>query len=93
MNDKEAARRGEKPGGDKKSGTKDLKVRAVLFMEQTPFGELARRAREIISRLEGTMGYRIKVVERVGRSMANQFSQTNLWRGLVCGRGGCITCN
>ena len=80
VNDKEAARRGVKPGveGDRKSGKKDLKVRAVLFIEQTPFEELARRAREILSRLEGTMGYRVKVVERVGKA--------EVWPTSSCGQ-------
>ena len=68
-------------------------MRAVLFIEKTLNGELARRTRDDFARLGMAMGYKIKVVERPGKTIANQFSHTNLWRGLVCGTEECITCN
>ena len=69
-----------------------MKTRAVIFVDQPPYGELARRLRELQTRLEPTMGYRVKVVEKTGRTIQNMFSQTNIWRGVQCGRKECITC-
>ena len=70
-----------------------LKTRAVIFLEQTPGGELARRVREQLVSLEPTLGYRLRVVERTGRSIQSIFSQTSVWSGVQCGREHCITCN
>ena len=83
---------GKKP---KKSGSSGatLKTRAVLFMEQTPGGELARRMREQLVSLEPTLGYKIRVVERTGQSIQKIFARTSVWSGLKCGREHCITCN
>ena len=72
---------------------KDLKTRAVLFLEQTPMGELAKRVREQLVRMEDILGYRIKVVERTGRSLVSCLSQAKVGQGMVCGREACVTCN
>ena len=47
-------------------GPEDRKLvtRAVLFVEQSPMGELARQVKEQIRRLEPILGYRVRVVER-----------------------------
>ena len=37
-------------------GTQRLKTRAVLFLEQTPQGEIAKRVREQLQMLEPNMG-------------------------------------
>ena len=42
--------------------------------------------------LEGIIGFRIKVVERTGRTLHSYFPLTRLWDGLECGRQDCITC-
>ena len=78
--------------GKERKGATPPKVRAVLFVEQTPLGELAKRVRELITRLEPTLGYSLKVVERTGRSITSLFGQSKLWEGLHCGRDACITC-
>ena len=52
------------------------KIRAVLFVEQNPLGELANRVRELIPRLEPTLGYSLKVVDRTGRSLSSLFGQS-----------------
>ena len=70
-----------------------LKTRAVLFLEQTPFGELATRIKEELQRLEPTLGFKIRVVERVGRSITSLFAQTSIWGGEECGRRECVTCD
>ena len=73
-------------------GKEDLKTRAVLFVPQTPMGELATRTREVLERMKEVMGFRLKVVERAGVSLQNQFSQSALWRSLPCERKECIPC-
>ena len=99
--------RGNKGGGTKKStivkggkGVKEqrggksseIKTRSVIFVEQTPHGELAKRIREVLSRLEGYMGFRIKVAERSGTSIKNMFPLNSLWEGAKCGRSNCVPC-
>ena len=77
-----------------KKGVSDLlKTRAVLFVEQTPQGELAKKMKEQLQGLEATLGYRIRVVERTGESLKNIFSQNQVYGGLECGRGSCVTCS
>ena len=49
--------------------------------------------REVLNRLEHSLGFRIKVVERTGSSLKNIFSNTNPWAGAHCGREECVTCN
>ena len=79
-------------GGAAKNN-KNLKTRAVIFVEQTPRGELAVQIREQLKNLEGLMGFKLRVVERTGRNILSNFQQTNTWKGLQCGREECITCN
>ena len=65
----------------------------MVFVEQTPGGELAARLRELFIRLEPTLGFYVKVVERTGRKLQDMFPLNNLWGGNSCGReGDCITC-
>ena len=42
--------------------------------------------------LEPTLGYKIRVVERTGRSLGSIFNQATSWGELDCGRGHCVTC-
>ena len=70
-----------------------LRTRSVLFVEQTPRGELAILLREQLQKMEQVLGYRIRVVERTGRNIMSSYPQTATWRGLQCGRVECITCN
>ena len=84
---------GQRSMNDKEVTDKELKTRSVLFVEQTPHGELARQLRELMSRLEPTLGFRIKIVERAGKSLASTFSQASIWEGSHCGRPECVTCN
>ena len=67
--------------------------RSVIFIEQTENGELATRLRELFVRLEKTVGFTIKVVERSGGSLQAMFPLNSLWDGSSCGRtNDCITC-
>ena len=71
---------------------RELELKSVLFVEQTPKGELAGRLREAMRSMEQTLGFKIKVVERTGRSLGSKFPLGNLWDGTRCGREDCVTC-
>ena len=79
-------------GGKGKWNSTELKTRTVLFVEHTPGGELAKRLREQLSRMEGLMGFKIKVVERTGTALKDLFSLSDVWSGGVCSREDCTTC-
>ena len=61
-------------------------------MEQTPEGALANKLRELLRRLEPTLGFKMKVVERTGATLRSNFPLYNLWEGTRCGREQCIPC-
>ena len=50
------------------------------------------RLRELLLRLEPTLGFTMKIVERTGASLRSHFPLYNLWEGAACGRGECIPC-
>ena len=71
----------------------NLKIRTVIFIEQTKDGKLAKLVREVVTRMESMMGFRIKVVERAGTCLKNVLPNTNPWAGEHCSRKDCVTCN
>ena len=79
-------------GKNDSHGKQNLKTRAVLFVEQTPNGELARQIKELLVRLEPIVGFKLRVVERTGRSIQSQLPQSAIWRGSQCDREHCVTC-
>ena len=56
-------------------------------MEQLPKGELAHR-----QRLERTLGFNIKTVERTGAILRTNFQLYELWENKQCGRNDSIPC-
>ena len=72
---------------------RSLRTRAVLFVEHTPKGELARRVREQLQHMGASLGFKIRVVERTGRNILTNFPQTITWKCMVCGRQECVTCH
>ena len=72
---------------------KEMRTRTVIFVEQTRDGALAKALREVATRLEGMIGFRVKVVERTGSSLRNSLPNTNPWAGqMKCGRTDCVPC-
>ena len=75
-NSKEDPRRGGTTRGEKnmektkdnnlKKGKKELSTAAVIFVDNTKDGELAKKMREVIEGLEDILGYKVKVLERSG---------------------------
>ena len=70
----------------------NIKTRSVLFVEYTKWGKLAKSLRELMSRLEKILGYKIKIVEKAGTQIRDFFPLTNLWGGIHCGRD-CPPCS
>ena len=87
---KQQTRRIQHDGGA--NNVKELKTRTILFVEQTRDGKLAKELREVFRRLEGILGFRVKVVERTGSSLKSILPNTNPWSGSSCGREKCVTC-
>ena len=70
---------------------REMKTRTVIFVEQTRDGALAKALREVATRLEGMIGFRVKVVERTGSSLRNSLPNTNPWAGqMKYGRTDCV---
>ena len=65
----------------------------MMFVEHTRGGEMAKRLRRHLGRMEDLMGFKLKIIERTGTKLKDLFSPTNIWKGSQCGRKGCITCN
>ena len=76
----------------KQKNIKELRVRTVLFVDQSPGGELAKRIREQMRAMEPTLGFRTKIVERTGATLRSKFPLASLWDGSPCGREECVTC-
>ena len=72
--------------------SEEIRTASVLFVDQTPKGELARRLRELEPRLAKITGFRIKIVERGGTKLKQALPNTNPWSGSDCGRDDCVTC-
>ena len=71
---------------------KELKTAAVLFVENTKDGELAKELREVMGRIEDILGYKVKIVERSGTPLKLMFPLSRIGEGQACSRGDCVTC-
>ena len=71
----------------------DTPVLTVLFIEQTPGGELARRLQKVEERMAAITGYRVRIAETSGSQLRRLLPNTNPWSGADCGRDQCYTCS
>ena len=76
----------------KKEATNNIQTRTVLFVENTRGGSLAKRLREVEKSKSEMVGFKTKVVERVGTKLQHLLPNTNPWKGAVYGRINCIPC-
>ena len=76
----------------RKDNKVEISTAAVIFVDNTKEGGLAREIREVLRRLEDILGYRVKVVERSGTPLKMMFPLTKIGEGQQCGRPDCITC-
>ena len=65
----------------------------VLFVDQTPGGELAKRLQKVEDRLSLITGYRVRVTETSGTQLCRVLPNTNPWKGMDCLREDCYTCS
>ena len=82
------ARGGVASGG----GGTQLPTRSVLFVENSKEGELARRLRGVVERIQHILKFRVKVVEKAGTPLRLMFPLSNIGGEDTCGRSECITC-
>ena len=75
-----------------KRSCQKLVTKSVIFVEHTPNGELARKLRDTLEKVEHHLGCKIKIVEKTGTKLKDIFPLTNLWEGSGCGRADCYTC-
>ena len=69
-----------------------LKVTTVLFVEQTPGGELAKRFRQAEFSLSGITGFKVKIVEKTGTAIKSILHNSNPWAEGFCSRSDCYPC-
>ena len=68
---------------------KELKTAAVLFVENSKGGVLARNIREVLGRIQNILGFNIKVVERARTPLRMMFPLSKIGEGKECGRKEC----
>ena len=77
---------------DPKEFKRNRQPSTVLFVEFSRGGSLQKAIREVVDRLEGLLGFSIRVTERGGTPLSSLLSNKSLWRGQECGRGECKVC-
>ena len=68
------------------------RITTVLFVEFTRGGDLQKKMRETLDRIQPMLGFRVRVAEKGGTNLESVFSNKNLWKGKECGRHNCRTC-
>ena len=76
----------------KKPNTKEIRTTTVLFVEQTPGGELANIFREKEKELSLITGFRVKIVERNGTRANQLLHKPNPWSNARCQNAKCYPC-
>ena len=71
----------------------DTPPKAVLFVQNTPNGELASDIKKIIADLRPWTGLNVKVVERGGTKIQDLLCKSNPWDNSDCSRIDCFTCS
>ena len=64
----------------------------VMFVSQTPRGELFKSLQKVENDMAKITGEKIKFVERSGTSIKDIFHKSNPWSGGNCGRKECLPC-
>jgi hypothetical protein len=65
---------------------------AVVFVEHTVNGELAKRLQKAEDEMARMTGFRIRVTEMAGSQLRRILPNTNPWQGQDCLRQGCVPC-
>ena len=78
-------KRGKKRNNPTPNPARREHPKTVLFCEYTPDGELAKKLRELFTRLQPLLEFGIKVVKKAGTPLKAKFP-TNMWEGTPRGR-------
>ena len=78
---------------ERKEEQTDITTTSVMFVENTPHGELCGRLQRSADRMAGVSSRRVKMVEMGGTSLGQTFSNRNPWAGAGCDRQDRHTCN
>ena len=79
---------GKKTSEDKRDKSKkELKTAAVLFVENTKDGELAKELREVMGRIEDKLWYKVKIVERSGTPLKLMFPLSRMGKDRPAAEG------
>ena len=65
---------------------------AVMFVEHTGNGELAKRLQKAEDDITKMTGFRIRRTEMAGSQLRRIIPNTNPWHGSDCGRAGFVPC-
>ena len=77
---------------EKLKAVKQREVKTVIFVPQTENSTLAKMLREEEQTLEKLTGYKIKYVEKSGKSLGGILCKSDHWAGRMCGRKSCLLC-
>ena len=61
-----------------------VRVAAVLFVPQTPQGELARLLRDKMESMAPLFGWKYKIMEKAGASIKSRVTRSNPWALEMC---------
>ena len=67
-------------------------VVTVMFVPQTPNGELAKRLQQVENDIAKVTGKKVRMVERSGTMIRRLLCRSNPWAGGKCGRDNCLSC-
>ena len=77
----------------KKEKKEEPEVITVLFVPQTPGGELSKRLQRAEEKISKLTGEKVRMVEKAGRTVRQMLHKSNHWSGGVCGRDKCLPCH
>ena len=79
---------------EKKSKLKseEIETVTVMFVSQTPNGELAKRLQQAENKIAKFTGERVRICERGGKTIREILHKSNPWSGGPCGRRNCLPC-
>ena len=76
----------------KKQRQETPEIVTVLFVPQTPKGELAKKLQFVENKISKLSGERVKIVERGGTQVKQILHKSNPWSKGFCGRSNCLPC-
>ena len=76
----------------KKQKEESPEIVTVIFVPQTPKGELAKRLQIVENKISKLTGERVKIVERGGTQVKQILVKSNPWSKGFCDRANCLPC-